>query len=77
MDQGVTNDGQPSPESVALAVDDIDCKEQTDLVKVWFGVESAIQDQQIAGNRSRLTGIKEQHDKEMTAARKQMATSVQ
>ncbi|QCD59649.1 hypothetical protein CEB94_36235 [Streptomyces hawaiiensis] len=77
MDQGVTNNGQPSPQSIALAVDDIDCKEQTDLVKVWSGVESVIQDRQIADNKSRLTGIKEQHDKERAAARNQMAASVQ
>ncbi|WP_234025777.1 MULTISPECIES: hypothetical protein [Streptomyces] len=77
MDQGVTNDGKPSRESIALAVDDIDCKKQTDLVKIWFGVESAIQDKQIADNKSRLTGIKEQHGKEVAAARKQMAASDQ
>ncbi|MBB3074390.1 hypothetical protein [Streptomyces violarus] len=75
MDQGVTNDGEPSQESIALAVDDIDCKKQTDLVKIWFGVESAIQDKQIADNRSRLTGIEEQHGKEVAAAREQMAAS--
>ncbi|MFI6492983.1 hypothetical protein [Streptomyces sp. NPDC050564] len=75
MDQGVTNDGEPSQESIALAVDDIDCKKQTDLVKTWFGVESAIQDKQIADNKSQLTGIEEQHGKEIAAARKQMAAS--
>jgi hypothetical protein len=75
MGQGVTNDGKPSQESIALAVDDIDCKQQTDLVKTWFGVESAIQDKQIADNKSRLTGIKEQHGREVTAARQQMADS--
>jgi hypothetical protein len=75
MDQGVTSDGKPSQVSIALAVDDIDCKEQTDLVKTWFGVESAIQDRQIAGHKSLLTGIKEQHGKEITVAREQMAAS--
>ncbi|MFE1962190.1 hypothetical protein [Streptomyces sp. NPDC059479] len=77
MDQGVTNGGEPSQESIALAVDDIDCKEQTDLVKIWFGVESAIQDKQIADNKSQLTGIKEQHGKEVAAAREQMTASSQ
>ncbi|MFE2060039.1 hypothetical protein [Streptomyces sp. NPDC059446] len=77
MDQGVTNDGQPSQESIALAVDDIDCKTQTDLVKVWSDVETAIQNEQIAGDKSRLTGIKSQHGKEVAAARKQMAASSQ
>ncbi|MFI2504452.1 hypothetical protein [Streptomyces sp. NPDC018972] len=75
MDQGVTNDGKPSQESIALAVDDIDCKEQTDLVKIWFEVESAIQNEQIADDRSRLTGIKEQRGKKIVAARKQLAAS--
>ncbi|MDQ0750425.1 hypothetical protein QF034_004656 [Streptomyces africanus] len=75
MDQGVTDDGEPSQESIALAVDDIDCKKQTDLVKIWSGVESAIQDQQIADNESRLTAIKEQRGKQIATARKQMAAS--
>ena len=77
MDQGVTDDGQPSQESIALAVDDIDCKTQTDLVKIWSGVETALQNKQIADNKSRLTGIKDQRGKEITAARKQMAASTQ
>ncbi|KOG33061.1 hypothetical protein [Streptomyces resistomycificus] len=77
MDQGVSNDGKPSRESISLAVDDIDCKKQTDLVKTWFGVESAIQNKQIADNRSQLTGIKEQHGREIAAARRQMAVSAQ
>ncbi|MFB6844979.1 hypothetical protein ACFCXS_08975 [Streptomyces sp. NPDC056373] len=75
MDQGVTADGEPTKESIALAVDDIDCKEQTDLVKIWFGVESAIQNRQIADSRSQLTAIKQQHDTEFVAARRQMAAS--
>jgi hypothetical protein len=77
MDQGVTSDGNPTPESIALAVDDIDCKTQTDLVKIWSGVESAIEDTQIADNQSQLTGIREQHGKEVAAARKQMAALTQ
>ncbi|MFI5761998.1 hypothetical protein ACIA8F_13770 [Streptomyces sp. NPDC051563] len=75
MDQGVTNDAKPSQESIALAVDDIDCKKQTDLVKIWFDVESALQDKQIADNKSQLTEIKEQHYKEITAARIRMTAS--
>ncbi|MFF5045018.1 hypothetical protein [Streptomyces nigra] len=77
MDQGVTHDGKPSQESIALALDDIDCKKQTELVKIWSDVETAIQDKQIADNKSQLTGIKEQHGKEIVAARKQMAASAQ
>ncbi|MGW3957216.1 hypothetical protein ACWEKM_41465 [Streptomyces sp. NPDC004752] len=77
MDQGVTNDGEPSQDSIALAVDDIDCKAQTDLVNIWFGVETAIQNKQIADNKSQLTGIEEQHGKEIAAARTQMAASAQ
>ncbi|GAA2306938.1 hypothetical protein GCM10010234_58150 [Streptomyces hawaiiensis] len=77
MDQGVTDDGKPTKESIALAVDDIDCKKQTDLVKIWFGVETAIQNKQIADSKSRLTGIQEQHGKEVAAARRQMADSAQ
>ncbi len=75
MDQGVTPDGEPTEESIALAVDDIDCKQQTDLVKIWFGVESAIQTRQIADNQDQLTAIKQQHGAEVAAARKQMTAS--
>lgn len=75
MDQGVTNDGEPTQASIALAVDDIDCKQQTDLVKIWSDVETAIQDKQIADHKSMLTAIKEQHGKEVSAARKQMAAT--
>ncbi|CAM5574846.1 Lipoprotein OS=Streptomyces fumanus OX=67302 GN=GCM10018772_57910 PE=4 SV=1 [Streptomyces fumanus] len=75
MDQGVTQDQRPTPESIALAVDDVDCKEKTNLVKIWFGVESAIQDRQIADDKDRLTGIKERHGKEVAAARQQMTAS--
>ncbi|MFD8763662.1 hypothetical protein [Streptomyces mirabilis] len=77
MDQGVTNDGKPSQESIALAIDDIDCKKQTDLVKIWFDAESAIQDKQIADNKTQLTGIKAQRGKEITAARKETAAYAQ
>ncbi|MFJ4534366.1 hypothetical protein ACIP39_00075 [Streptomyces tibetensis] len=77
MDQGVTADGKPTQQSIALAVDDIDCKTQTDLVKIWFGAESAIQNKQIADNKSRLTGIQEQHGEEVAAARRQMADPAQ
>ncbi|MFJ9908301.1 hypothetical protein ACIRVK_36485 [Streptomyces sp. NPDC101152] len=77
MDQGVTNDGKPSQESIALAVDDIDCKQQTDLVKIWFDVESAIQDKQIADNKTQLTDVKDQRGKEITAARKETAANAQ
>lgn len=75
MDQGVTNNGKPSQESIALAVDDMDCKEQTDLVKIWSDVDSAIQDKQIAENKSQLAGIKKQRGIEIAAARKQIAAS--
>ncbi|KAF5991729.1 hypothetical protein BOG92_007390 [Streptomyces sp. WAC00263] len=74
---GVTNDGKPSQESIALAIDDIDCKKQTDLVKIWFDAESAIQDKQIADNKTQLTGIKAQRGKEITAARKETAAYAQ
>ncbi|MFG3126533.1 hypothetical protein [Streptomyces tendae] len=77
MDQGYTNDGEPSQESIALAVDDIDCKKQTSLVTIWFDVESAVQSKQITDNKSRLTGIKEQRGKELAAARKQISASTQ
>lgn len=77
MDQGVTNDGEPTQASIALAVDDIDCKKQTVLVKIWPDVESAIQEEQIADNKSRLAGIKGEHGKEIAAAHQHITASSQ
>ncbi|MGW4435074.1 hypothetical protein ACWELO_04760 [Streptomyces sp. NPDC004596] len=75
MGRGAADDGSPSRELIALAVDDVDCKKRTDLVRIWFRVESGIQRRQIADNRARLTGVEQRHGRAMAAARKQIAAS--
>lgn len=43
---------------IAIAVADVRCKQQTDLVAVWFDVESALQRQQITQNKSELDQVR-------------------
>ncbi|MFE7173245.1 hypothetical protein [Streptomyces sp. NPDC057616] len=74
MAQGVAaGRGATSQGSVELAVDDVACKQQTHLVKIWFDAESKIEDKQIAGNRLKLRAIAERHGKALSAARAQRA----
>ncbi|MEE4543460.1 hypothetical protein V2S66_15945 [Streptomyces sp. V4-01] len=64
--------GRPvGPKAIQVATADIACKKQTGLVKTWFGVESAIQRQQVEQNQ---LALQEQRDT-VTAAVK-AATSV-
>ncbi|MCC3655033.1 hypothetical protein LIX60_26900 [Streptomyces sp. S07_1.15] len=60
MDAGLAldKDGKATAESIRMALDDIACKEKTDLVKVWFDEESKIQRQQIEDNRAQLDSAK-------------------
>ncbi|WP_330265113.1 hypothetical protein [Streptomyces griseorubiginosus] len=51
-------DGSPSKEEIAVAVADIDCKQSTDLVKIWFAADSKIQEQQIKDHRSALDALR-------------------
>ncbi|MBR8638939.1 hypothetical protein KEF29_05470 [Streptomyces tuirus] len=61
MDAGLAldKDGKATEESIRMALDDIACKEQTGLVKVWFDEESKIQNQQIEDNKAKLDSAKE------------------
>ena len=70
MDQGVAEDGNPTKESINLALDDIDCKEQTNLVRIWAGEESKIQDKQIADHKTKLDAIKKNLGERIAAAKK-------
>ncbi|WP_406282748.1 hypothetical protein [Streptomyces sp. NBC_00209] len=63
-------DGSPSQDEIDVAVADIDCKEATDLVKVWNGTETAIQQQLIADHRSELAKPKESNASAVAAAQK-------
>ncbi|MEU0163526.1 hypothetical protein ABZ154_33260 [Streptomyces sp. NPDC006261] len=56
-------------DSIALALDDIDCKEQTRLIEVWFKEESTVQKRLIKENRAQLTAAKMRLKDVLTAAK--------
>ncbi|MGX1471292.1 UNVERIFIED_CONTAM: hypothetical protein RKD50_000100 [Streptomyces canus] len=62
-------DGTPSQDEIHVALADIDCKESTHLVKIWFDAESAIQKQQIADHRDALTTSKGRNIAALAAAK--------
>ncbi|MEU6176961.1 hypothetical protein [Streptomyces coeruleorubidus] len=74
MTQGVT-DGRASKsrDGIELAVDDVACKQRTNLVRIWFGTESQIENKQIADNKAKLEAITARHGKALSAARSQQA----
>ncbi|MYS93626.1 MULTISPECIES: hypothetical protein [Streptomyces] len=74
MAQGVT-DGRASKsrDSVKLAVDDVACKQRTNLVRIWFDAESKIENKQIADNKAELEAIASRHGKALSVARAQQA----
>ncbi|MFD3658939.1 hypothetical protein [Streptomyces sp. NPDC058620] len=49
-----TNGFTASDKEIAVATAEVECKENTNLVKVWFAEESAIQQQLIADNKPAL-----------------------
>jgi hypothetical protein len=62
------NNGQAAQSDITTALADIKCKSQTDLVKIWFTVDSAIQRQQIEQNQLPLTQLKDTITAEVKAA---------
>ncbi|MFH9002914.1 hypothetical protein ACH4E5_06675 [Streptomyces afghaniensis] len=74
MTQGVT-DGRTSKsrDSIELAVDDVACKQRTNLVRIWFDTESEIENKQVADNKAKLEAIAARHGKALSAARAQQA----
>lgn len=60
--------GPASQEEIAVALAEIDCKEKTDLVKVWFTEESKIQKAQIAEHRTKLNGTRTRNSEAVAAA---------
>jgi hypothetical protein len=72
MAQGVTEGrASKSQDSIDLAVDDVACKQQTNLVKIWFDTERKIENKQIAANKAKLEAIASGHGKALSAARAQ------
>ncbi|SCL15222.1 hypothetical protein GA0070624_0655 [Micromonospora rhizosphaerae] len=65
-----TSLAQPTPTAVEIqtAVADVECKQQVNLVGVWFAVESAYEERLIEKNQERLAGIKRAIDAMLKAA---------
>lgn len=63
-----SSEPSPSSQEIAVAVADVACKQKTDLVKIWFTAESAIQNQQIEKNQLTLTHLRHQIDAAVKAA---------
>jgi hypothetical protein len=58
----------PTAVEIQTAVADVDCKQQTNLVGVWFAVESAYEEKLIEKNREELVAIKRAMDAMLKAA---------
>lgn len=63
-------DGSPSKEEIVVAIADIDCKQSTDLVKIWFTEDSRIQEQQIKDHQSALDALRTRRIKAVASAQK-------
>ncbi|MBJ6641345.1 hypothetical protein H4K36_32280 [Streptomyces sp. DHE7-1] len=57
-----------SQKEIDVALAEIDCKQRTGLVNVWFKAETKIQKQQITAHRSGLTAAKTENTKALSAA---------
>ncbi|WP_369263710.1 hypothetical protein [Streptomyces sp. R35] len=62
-----------SQEEIDTALAEIDCKQETNLVDIWFKEETAIQKQQIADHKDELTAAKDKNTKALAAANKTLA----
>ncbi|WNM33661.1 hypothetical protein RKE30_26365 [Streptomyces sp. Li-HN-5-11] len=60
--------GTPSREEITLAVADVSCKKDTDLVRIWHGVDAAIQKGQVEDNQLALEQLKEKNTRAVKAA---------
>ncbi|WP_329024347.1 hypothetical protein [Streptomyces sp. NBC_00690] len=59
ISEAVTNPG-PERTEIATAVADVECKKKTNLISVWHGVESRIQNQMI-GQKEEALGSEKRH----------------
>ncbi|SCK55892.1 hypothetical protein YUYDRAFT_07411 [Streptomyces sp. ScaeMP-e48] len=69
MEQGYADGNGTTKNAIELALDDIDCKEQTRLIEVWFKEESAIQKRLIEENKDQLAAIKKRMGEVLAAAK--------
>ncbi|WP_155056123.1 hypothetical protein [Streptomyces blattellae] len=65
--------GTASKEEIAVALAEIDCKEQTDLVTVWFAEETKIQKAQITEHQDRLNSTRTRNSDAVAAANAELA----
>ncbi|WP_411069531.1 hypothetical protein [Streptomyces sp. cmx-4-25] len=69
MEQGYAHGDGTTKNAIELALDDIDCKEQTRLIEVWFKEESAVQKRLIEENKDRLAAGKKRMGEALAAAK--------
>ncbi|MEV4426422.1 hypothetical protein ACN9M0_13880 [Streptomyces sp. R-07] len=60
--------GTTSTKEISAALADIDCKKETDLVRVWHTAEAAIQTRQVERNQLALQQLKEKNAHAVKAA---------
>jgi hypothetical protein len=65
--------GPASKEEIALALAEIDCKETTELVGVWFAEELKIQKARIAEHQDRLNSTRMRNSSAVAAANAELA----
>lgn len=63
-----SNGPSPTSQEIEIAEADVACKQQTNLVKIWFTAESAIQNQQVEQNQLALNQLRQQIDAAVKAA---------
>lgn len=63
-----SNGRSPTSQEIEVAVADVGCKQQTNLVNTWFTAESAVQDQQVEHNQLALNQLRQQIDAAVKAA---------
>ena len=58
----------PTSQEIAIAVEDVACKKQTNLIRIWFTAETAVQQQQVEQNQLALSQLRQQIDAAVKAA---------
>ncbi|WP_328885451.1 hypothetical protein [Streptomyces sp. NBC_00316] len=57
-----------SAKDISIALADIDCKKEVDLVHIWYSVDAAIQKQQVEENQLALEQLKQKNAKAVKTA---------
>ncbi len=69
VEQGLADGDGATKNAIALALDDLDCKEQTRLIEVWFKEESAVQKRLINENKDQLAAVEARMSEVLAAAK--------